>query len=293
MKDLLRLASILDCSGHFSLSDKLFRVAQNFNQGNGFSPTPAQMQYFSRLQNAYTFLNRQATILAQAEKQGRIDPAISVENMLVNNQQRQQILQQMSQIPGINEMPGHQQLLSATIEEQNILVERRALISSGNNNQGYNQTNNQNQEYNQGYNQNSNPANMPQDLSGTRVMDGSQYLNNPYTPKGVMDIRRLLVPTNFRNELSRYESGDNLLNSSNPTSFATSLFEFARRNRLNSSLVKAFDAYADAGATYNGQSIKNIPQLKNLYMYVRNNNKMFSQTEIAQLLSQAFTGPLG
>ena len=124
-------------------------------------------------------------------------------------------------------------------------------------------------------------------------MDGSQYLNNPYTPKGVMDIRRQLVPTNFRNELSRYQSGDNLLNSSNPTSFATSLFEFARRNRLNSSLVKAFDAYADAGATYNGQSIKNIPQLKNLYMYVRNNNKMFSQTEIAQLLSQAFTGPLG
>ena len=31
---------------------------------------------------------------------------------------------------------------------------------------------------------------------------------------------------------------------------------------LNGSLVKAFDAYADAGATYNGQRIKNTPQLK-------------------------------
>lgn len=284
MDNLLRIACVLDKSGQFRLSDKLFRVAQNFNQGNTFSPTPAQMQYFSRLQNAYAFLDRQYNSLEQADRQGSIDPAISVENMLVNNQQRLQILQQMGQIPGINEMPGHQKILSLVIEEQNILVERRALISSGNFNQGYNQNNSQtnNQNNNQGYNQNSNPANMPQDLSGTMVMDGSQYLNNPYTPKGVMDIRRQINP-------NANQAGGNLANSSNPTSFVTNLFEFARRNNLTSSLVKSFDAYADAGATYNGQSIKNIPQLRNLYMQIRSNNRMFNQAELVQMLSQLFS----
>lgn len=130
--------------------------------------------------------------------------------------------------------------------------------------------------------------NMPKDLSGTMVMDGSQYLNNPYTPKEIMNIRKQLVPTNFRNQLKRFQDSDIEMNSSDPTSFATSLFEFARKNNLNGSLVKAFDTYADAGATYNGQRIKNIPQLKELYMYIRNNNRMFRKTELAELLTEAF-----
>ena len=129
--------------------------------------------------------------------------------------------------------------------------------------------------------------NMPKNLSGTAVMDGSMYRDNPYTPKEILDIRKKLIPTNFRNEISRYESGDSVSNSSNPRSFVTSLFEFGRKNGMNN-LTAAFDAYADSGATYNNQSIKNIPQLKKLYMQIKSNPRMFSETEIGDMLEVLF-----
>ena len=129
--------------------------------------------------------------------------------------------------------------------------------------------------------------NMPKNLSGTAVMDGSMYRDNPYTPKEILDIRKKLIPTNFRNEIRRYESGDNVSNSSNPRSFVTSLFEYGRKNGMNN-LTAAFDAYADSGAKYNNQSIKNIPQLKQLYMQIKSNPRMFSETEIGDMLEDLF-----
>lgn len=125
--------------------------------------------------------------------------------------------------------------------------------------------------------------NMPKNLSGTVVMDASRYYDNPYTPKEILDIRNKLVPTNFRNEIRRFEVGDNINNSSDPRSFVTSLFEFGRKNGMNN-LTAAFDAYADSGATYNNQSIKNIPQLKQLYMQIKSNPRMFSETEVGDML---------
>lgn len=129
--------------------------------------------------------------------------------------------------------------------------------------------------------------NMPKNLSGTVVMDASRYYDNPYTPKEILDIRNKLVPTNFRNEIRRFEVGDNLNNSSDPRSFATSLFEFGRKNGMNN-LTAAFDAYADSGAKYNNQSIKNIPQLKQLYMQIKSNPRMFSETEVGDMLEDLF-----
>lgn len=129
--------------------------------------------------------------------------------------------------------------------------------------------------------------NMPKNLSGTVVMDASRYYDNPYTPKQILDIRNKLVPTNFRNEIRRFEVGDNLNNSNDPRSFATSLFEFGRKNGMNN-LTAAFDAYADSGAKYNNQSIKNIPQLKQLYMKIKSNPRMFSETEIGDMLEDLF-----
>jgi hypothetical protein len=131
---------------------------------------------------------------------------------------------------------------------------------------------------------------MPQQSNETVVMDGSMYFDNPYTPKDVLKLRNLIVPTNFRNELKRYKSGDSELASSNPRSFAFSLWEFARKNKLNYSLTDAFDAYADSGATYKGQSIKNVPELKELYLYIKNNAKKFSETEVGDILEDLFAG---
>jgi hypothetical protein len=142
------------------------------------------------------------------------------------------------------------------------------------------------------YNQMSAPQNnkMPQQSNETVVMDGSMYFDNPYTPKDVLKLRNLIVPTNFRNELKRYKSGDSELVSSNPRSFAFSLWEFARKNKLKNSLLNAFDAYADSGATYKGQSIKNVPELKELYLYIKGNAKQFSETEIGDILEDLFAG---
>lgn len=131
--------------------------------------------------------------------------------------------------------------------------------------------------------------NMPKNLSNTVVMDGSQYYDNPYTPKEILKLRNQLIPTNFRNQLKRINSGDTEISSSNPTSFANNLWEFARKNKIGNSLTDAFDAYADSGATYNGQSIKNIPQLRDLYMYIKSNPRNFSETEIAELVKQSFS----
>ena len=131
---------------------------------------------------------------------------------------------------------------------------------------------------------------MPQQSNGTAVMDGSMYFDNPNTPKDILKLRNLIVPTNFRNELKRYKSGDSELVSSNPRSFATSLWQFARKNKMNYSLTDAFDAYADSGATYKGQSIKNVPELKELYLHIKNNAKEFSETEIGDILEDLFAG---
>lgn len=123
------------------------------------------------------------------------------------------------------------------------------------------------------------------------VMDASQYYDNPYTPKDVLDLRNKLVPTNFRDEIRRYdgkeqankEYGD-ILNSNNPVSFIENLFRFAVMNKSTNSLTDSFDDYADADATYNGTSIKYVPALVELYKIVRSNARMFSKTELAGIL---------
>ena len=131
---------------------------------------------------------------------------------------------------------------------------------------------------------------MPQQSNETVVMDGSMYYDNPYTPKEILKLRNLAPALNFRNYLKRYYSGDNSLHSSNPRSFATSLWEFVRTNEMKNNLLNAFDAYADSGATYKGQSIKNVPEIKELYLYIKGNAKQFSETEIGDILEDLFAG---
>lgn len=130
--------------------------------------------------------------------------------------------------------------------------------------------------------------NMPKNLSNTAIMDSDQYYGNSNSLKDITKLRNMIVPTNFRNQLKRFHAGDTEMNSSNPTSFANSLWEFARKNKMSNSLTDAFDAYADSGATYNGQKINSIPQLKELYMYIKSKPRSFSETEVAELLKEAF-----
>lgn len=129
----------------------------------------------------------------------------------------------------------------------------------------------------------------PEKSNGTIVMDGSMYYDNPYTPKDVLKLRNQILPTNFRGELKRFYSGDNELKSSNPRSFATSLWQFARKNKLNSSLTDAFDAYANSGASYNGIGINNVPELVELYKIIKSSPRLFSETEVGDILEDLFS----
>ena len=70
-----------------------------------------------------------------------------------------------------------------------------------------------------------------------------------------------------------------LMNTNTPENFIKSLFEFSKQNKINN-LVQAFDAYANAGASYNGNLINRDPVLKELYMRVRNTPRMIPEQEL-------------
>ncbi len=75
-----------------------------------------------------------------------------------------------------------------------------------------------------------------------------------------------------------------LMNTSDPAAFVQSLFQFGSMNGINN-LTQAFDAYADAGASYQGNLIKNVPILKELYMRVRNTPRQIDQKELVEELT--------
>ena len=82
------------------------------------------------------------------------------------------------------------------------------------------------------------------------VMDASQYYDNPHTPKEILKLRNKLLPTNFRDEIRRYEGKEkafnryeNILNSNSPMSFIENLFLFAVKNKSTNSLTNSFDVY--------------------------------------------------
>ena len=136
-------------------------------------------------------------------------------------------------------------------------------------------------------------SNMPDDLSNTKVMDASQYYDNPYTPKDILKLRNQLLPTNFRNEIRRLELGNGLLESSNPSTFVMNLFEFARKNKLSKSLADAFDIYSNSGATYNGQNINNVPELVELYKKVIDTPSIITRQMLEDELRNIYRSKLG
>lgn len=253
MKDLLRIASLLDESGQFELSDKLFRIAQY--QSN-IDQIPIEMQV-RRLQEL-RYLQRQDNQKIEEAKEKYNNKQISLQeyqniyNQINNNQTSQEI----------NKIKQSQMWRNLFPNDQ---------------------VNNSNPVY---------PKNMPSNLSGTRVMDGSQYLNNPYTPKGIMDIRRQLVPTDFRGEMYQNQRNDTLIHTTDIKSFAIGLLDFARINRFPN-LQVAFDNYANSGATFRGQNVQNVPALKELYLRISRTPSGITRQMIEEELRNIFRQQVG
>lgn len=124
------------------------------------------------------------------------------------------------------------------------------------------------------------------------IMDASQYANNPYTPNDVMNIRKQLIPTDFRGEIYQNKKGDTLLNTNDGMSFAVGLMDFARINNFPN-VKSAFDAYANAGAKYRGQSIKQDPVLQELYKRVSKTTTSITRQMLQDEIQQIYRESLG
>lgn len=70
-----------------------------------------------------------------------------------------------------------------------------------------------------------------------------------------------------------------VLDSDNASVFVSNLFNYAKQNNL-SNIADAFDSYADAGARFGGQSIKQNPVLQKLYSVVANTPRAITQQEL-------------
>lgn len=79
------------------------------------------------------------------------------------------------------------------------------------------------------------------------------------------------------------------LHSNDPKSFANNLLDYmeSRNYERDGNLTKAFNDYADAGATYNGESIKNIPALVKVYNTIASTKAEFKDFVIEDLVDQA------
>ena len=267
MNKLLKIASILDKSGHYELSDKLYKIAKTYNPNISASDLANEVRGIITIdpgkpgsyQKAMEKLRQNPNLKVVTE--WNKDPLVDMRRQYLSN-------------PGTTKNTSKSGLYVPPVEYY------QGVDADKYNEFGNFQFKNRNIPQPNRYNFDGN----------TKVMDGSMYYNNPYTPKDVLELRNKLIPTNFRDEIKRYESKDSVISSNNPQNFATSLWEFARRNNTSSSLVNSFDAFADAGAMYKGQSIKNIPELQELYKIIRNTPRIFSKTEVSEMLEDIEAG---
>jgi hypothetical protein len=115
---------------------------------------------------------------------------------------------------------------------------------------------------------------------GTQIMGADEYYNNPYTPPEILKLRNLAVNTDFRGQIHQFEKGDDRLNASDSTSFAVSLMDHARQNKMY--LVQAFDELANRGMKYKGKKIQEVPELQELYKRISNHPGSISRQMIEQ-----------
>jgi hypothetical protein len=65
----------------------------------------------------------------------------------------------------------------------------------------------------------------------------------------------------------------------NPEDFVEKLFVFSEQKEITN-LVQAFDAFANAGASYQAKPINRDPILREVYMRVKNTGRMITKTEL-------------
>ena len=225
MKDLLRIASLLDNSGQFRLSDKLFKIAQS-----------AQFEYKLNSDNPNNFFEN---LVGYQNSKNLKNFTQSMNSYAAENATYKGIL--------IKDIPAFQQYYLDL--QNNYPSDLSQLIEDFE----------------------KDPSKRPQ-----KKLENLPGQNTPYKYSAQTEADKFQDKRYF------------LINTTDPATFAKSLFQYGSMYGINN-LTQAFDAYADAGASYQGNLIKNVPVLRELYMRVRNTKKMIQQEELAKELAMLTT----
>lgn len=229
MKDLLRIASLLDNSGQYKLSDKLFKIAQE----NSNPPTQPETSVTLESNSPESFItnltnfgkqNKLRTIKDAMDKYADADATYN--GQLIRDNPLLRMYRKQFGFIDFNNEP------EFLVDNLQLLFNNAAVWA--------NKTRNNDPEAVQFGNVNSN-----------KQLQADQGI------------------------YQRFQ----LMNSNTPENFVKSLFLFAEQNQIKN-LVQAFDAYAIAGASYNGNSIKRDPILRELYMRVRNTPRFIPGEEL-------------
>lgn len=231
MKDLLRIASLLDNSGQYKLSDKLFKIAQQQN-----TTTQAETTVNLESKSPESFI----TNLTNFGKQKNL----------------RTIKDAMDKYADAN----------ATYNGQ--LIRDNPLLRMYYKQFGFIDFNNEPEFL----------VDNLQLLFNNAAVWANKTRNNDPEAKNFSNFGNVKSNEQLQADQGIYQRFQ-LMNSNTPENFVKSLFLFAEQNQIKN-LVQAFDAYAYAGASYNGNSIKRDPILRELYMRVRNTPRFIPGEEL-------------
>lgn len=228
MKDLLRIASLLDDSGQYKLSDKLFKIAQKQNDSQ-----EQQQTYVLESNSPETFI-------ANLKKFGEQNNLKTIKDAM-------------------------DQYAMAGASYNGTSIRDNPLLRMYYKQFGYIDFNNEPEFL----------VDNLQLLLNNAAVWANKTKNNDSEAKQFGNINS---NAQFQADQGTYQRFQ-LMNSDTPENFVKSLFLFAKQNNIDN-LVQAFDAYAIAGASYNGNLINRNPILKELYMRIRNTPRMIPSDEL-------------
>ena len=231
MRNLLRIASLLDDSGQYKLSDKLLKIAQQQKK-----PKPT-------ISDIYDTLNSN-----------------TIEEFTNNLKKFAEIYNHSDLKTAMDQYANAGATLAGIPINQNFILKKFYMQYGSMNLSEFD-------KYIQNLYDDYNTAQENQTLNTT---DGRENVED-FAPSSKNDAQWQADKGTYQRFM--------LMNTNTPENFIKSLFEFSKQNKINN-LVQAFDAYANAGASYNGNLINRDPVLRELYMRVRNTQRMIPEQEL-------------
>ena len=110
---------------------------------------------------------------------------------------------------------------------------------------------------------------------------------NQGTPMSTMPSNNFGIVNEQSSNPSNTVNQNVSFSSTDPKSFANNLLSFMESRGADKNLTKAFNDYADAGATYDGVSIKNNPALIKVYKQIASSNGFIGEIQLESAVSIA------